>query len=77
MHTSEYSEFQRYIFKFWNDLCAQLSYIYHLFFCLCIGQDIDVFIPLIQLKGCVDHMSSQYLSEYIDQSIPTAIGWIE
>ena len=22
-------------------------------------------------------MYSQYLSEYIDQSIPTAIGWIE
>ena len=37
-------------------------------------EPIVVFIPLIQLKGCVDHMYSQYLSEYIDQSIPTAIG---
>jgi hypothetical protein len=35
-------------------------------------------IQLKQMLLNVDHMvSSQYLSEYIDQSIPTAIGRIE
>ena len=32
---------------------------------------------IVVLLVVVDHMYSQYLSEYIDQSIPTAIGWIE
>ena len=34
-------------------------------------------LGFIILEANVDHMYSQYLSEYIDQSIPTAIGWIE
>ena len=34
-------------------------------------------IRRLEVQYLVDHMYSQYLSEYIDQSIPTAIGWIE